>query len=95
MRDWILRQDMNFDGVFTISDVWLFLKSLYFYPGDYLIKIIINTDIGNFFEFSGNDYGGTFSGIISFIAWLFIICILFGIKETIREQSGKSGEIEK
>jgi hypothetical protein len=86
MRDWILKKDMNFDGAFTITDIWLFLKSLFFYPGDYLIMHFINTGIGKFFEFSANDYGGFVSGLASFFAWLFIIFLPFGLLEMAREQ---------
>lgn len=85
MRDWILKKDMNFDGAFTITDVWLFIKSLYFYPGDYIVKGLIDTKIGNFFEFSIQDYGGVMSGLVSFLAWVFLCCLPFGLIESARE----------
>ena len=71
MRDWELRMDMTRDGIVTISDVWEFLYSLFFYPGDWVVSKIIYSDFGIFFEFSGADYGGAFSGCISFLVWLF------------------------
>ena len=79
LRDWGLRWDMNYDGVFTISDVWAILHSLFFYPGDLIVYIILNTKVGIFLEFSTSNYGGFFSGIISFLAWWICIIIAFFI----------------
>lgn len=85
MRDWVLKKDMNLDGSFTITDIWLLFKSLYFYPGDYLLNSIINTNFGKFFEISINDYGGFASGLISFFSWLFLVFLPLGLLESFRE----------
>jgi len=74
--------DINGDGIFTISDIWELLHLLYFYPGDWILSKIIETKFGTFFEFFTNDYGGLFSGIISFICWLILFA---GINETFKD----------
>lgn len=95
MRDWVLKKDMNFDGVFTISDIWLFIKSLYFYPGDYFIQYLLNTDFGLFFEFTSNNYGGFTSGLVSLLAWIFIISFPFGMVEPVREKLNEFSQDSK
>lgn len=77
MRLWSFQADMNWDGVVTISDIWLWFKWLYFYPGDGLLHIIISwPSVATFFELSVNDFGGGFSGVISFIVWGSILVAL-------------------
>ncbi len=79
MRDWVFKADMNIDGTFTISDIYLFLKSLYFYPGDYLIRFLSNNDVGKFLEISIQDYGGFMSGFFSFFAWAYFLFLLYAL----------------
>ena len=85
VRNWHFRRDMNFDGHFTISDVWLFANSVYFYPGDFIIKSAIGTGIGKFFELSHKQYGGMLSAFISFVFWCFAITLIFFIYIYIRD----------
>lgn len=70
-RLWGFIADMNLSGSVTISDVWLWVKWLFFYPGDYLISTLITRahEFSNFFEITYDNYGGIFSGIISFWFW--------------------------
>ena len=72
-RQWTFVADMNANGSVTISDVWLWVKWLYFYPGDGLVYFFVNEvpKIGQFFEITYNSYNGVFSGIISFLFWFF------------------------
>jgi len=78
LRDWGLRWDMNYDGSFTISDVWALLHSLFFYPGDWIIAHwLINSAFGNFFEFSKTDFGGVFSMLISTLLWGILLLLLW------------------
>ena len=73
-RQWSFIADMNFDGIVTISDFWLWVKWLYFYPGDFFISVLIEAfpDITIFLELSPSDYGGLGSGFFSFIFFLFV-----------------------
>lgn len=75
-REWSFVADMNYDYSVTISDLWLWFKWLYFYPGDVILSKIIHTSFGSFFELTEYSYGGYFSGIISAIAWLIAFAIL-------------------
>lgn len=77
-RQWSFVADMNHSGSITISDVWLWVKWLYFYPGDGFVYFLINKTpaIGNFFEFTYSSYGGVFSGIISFFIWFIALAII-------------------
>ena len=75
-RLWSFVSDMNFDGSITVSDVGLWIGWLFFYPGDWIISMIVGTGFGNFFEFSYLDFGGLFSGFIGGAIY-FILFILF------------------
>lgn len=77
-RQWSFVADMNYSGSITISDVWLWFKWLYFYPGDGFIYFLINgvSDIGRFLEITYSDYGGMLSGVVSFIVWVVGLGIL-------------------
>lgn len=78
-RLWVFKADMDFNGIVTISDTWLWFKWLFFYPGDILILEIMKFgDIHTFLELSASTFGNWFSGIISFIVWfpfIFIVVI--------------------
>ena len=69
-RLWFFEADMDQNGVITISDLWLWVQWLFFYPGDLLILGIMKFgDIHTFFELSSSTFGNWFSGIISFVFW--------------------------
>jgi hypothetical protein len=74
-RIWQFAADMNGDGVVTISDVWLWFKWLYFYPGDGLLYFLVRgaESIAKFFEVTPDSFGGAFSGVASFFAWLIVL----------------------
>ncbi len=76
-RQWSFVADMNYSDSITISDVWLWFKWLYFYPGDGLFYFMIHKKppIAVFFEITFNSYGGLFSGIVSFICWFILLTI--------------------
>jgi len=71
-RNWRFVADMNGDGAVTISDVWLWVKWLYFYPGDGVLHLLATNlpSVAKFFEVSTDSYGGYISGFISFFIWL-------------------------
>ncbi|HSH49416.1 MAG TPA: hypothetical protein VK991_12600 [Halomonas sp.] len=74
-RQWAFVADINHNGSITISDVWLWFKQLYFYPGGGLLYCIIHKtpQITAFFEITFSSYGGIFSGVISFLCWLILL----------------------
>ena len=78
MRNWAFTADMNYDGIVTISDVWLWFKWLYFYPGDLLLLLTMEflPSFSAFLEISPENFGGTFSGIIGFFIW-FVLFLKF------------------
>ena len=77
-RQWSFMADMNYSGSITISDVWLWIKWLYFYPGDGFIYFLVNQapDVGHFLEITYSSYGGVLSGIVSFVVWIIALAIL-------------------
>jgi hypothetical protein len=76
MRQWKFVSDMNFDGAVTISDVGLWLKWLFFMPGDALMFAAMDSPAGRFFEVTPSSYGGIWSGIVSLLTWLLFISLL-------------------
>lgn len=79
MRSWEFTADMNGDLAVTISDVWLWIKWLYFYPGDSLVATILKglPSVAAFFEMSESSYGGAFAGIVSIPLWFLMLFMVF------------------
>jgi hypothetical protein len=69
MRQWYFVADMNLDGSVTITDVGLWMKWLFFMPGDALILASMDTAMGRFLEVTPTSYGGFGSGVVSFLVW--------------------------
>jgi hypothetical protein len=90
-RLWTLAEDMNFDGTVTYRDVLLWVKWLFFYPGDGFLYFIINKtpDVAGFFEITELSYSGFLSGLISLLFWLFLIGCYAAIKVGIEEARQK------
>jgi hypothetical protein len=82
MRQWSFVADMNSEGIITVSDVWLWVKWLFFYPGDLLLQVIVNyaPALATFLELAPSSFGGWGSGTISFFAWL-VLLLAIGIAE--------------
>ena len=70
--------DSNADGRFTVTDVGLWLQTLFFLPGDTLIWISLRyvPEISQFFEVDSGQYGSTFSALLSVFAWLAIAVLV-------------------
>jgi hypothetical protein len=85
-RQWEFVADMSFDGFVTISDIGLWVKWLFYYPGDWVILKLSHNPFGRFFEFSAADYGGVFSLLISLLFFTIIFFIPSMITEAIAEQ---------
>ena len=79
MRDWNINLDLNYDGFTSITDIRLLAKSLFQYPGDFVVKNTIGTDLGNFLELTTYDFGGSFSTLISVVFWVVASILLWGL----------------
>ena len=66
--------DANGDGLFTISDVWLHFKNVFFATGDIVSLWIADTGLGEFFEINTQERLEGLSFGISLLCWL----VLFG-----------------
>ena len=75
-RLWTFTADMTGDGRVTISDVWLWVKWLFFYPGDCFIYGVGNSGIGQLLEMSPENLGGTASFIVSALVWAMTFAII-------------------
>jgi len=84
-RVWKFVADMNYDGSVTISDVWLWVKWLYFYPGDLIILLLTKVSPGlvNVFEHSSHPFSGIFSFGLSLIAWVVLFTIFKLTKDAV------------
>jgi hypothetical protein len=78
MRNWKFKIDMNNDGLFTISDIWEILTSIFLYPGDLMILLILDTKLEVFFEVSARDYSGTLSFFVSLVTWGTLYALTIG-----------------
>lgn len=76
IRMWAFHADMNGDGIVNIADVWLWIKWLYLYPGDWLIYLIANTAAGSFLNLSPQSHGGELALGVSVVVWLCVADIL-------------------
>jgi len=68
---WFIAKDMNCDGVFTISDMGLWLEWAFFLPGDGMLWTLMQLPkIATFLELTPIAYGGWISGIASAVVWI-------------------------
>ncbi len=76
-RLWKFVPDTDYSGSVTISDVWLWFKWLFFYPGDGAIYLFINglPELAQSLEIDYRSYGGVLSFVISFLVWVVVIVI--------------------
>ncbi len=75
-----LQRDMNGDGVQTISDVWLWVKAAYYWPGNWLIdQMASQPKLVEFFELNWQSCGGWLSLTISTLCWIFLWIMLAAI----------------
>ncbi len=67
---WHLYFDMNRNGLFTISDVLRWFVWLFYFPGDFILQILMEAHITRvFFELSAESYGNIGSLLLSVICW--------------------------
>lgn len=81
------RMDMNLDDRFTAADVMLWLKVLFFIPGDTVLYFFITAfpPMAKSLDLGPYSFQGTFSLVVSLIIWFFIGIFLvggFAVKKT-------------
>lgn len=79
-----IKLDMNHDGATTLHDMTLLLRALFFYPGDLILKFVVGTELGNFWQLSSEDYGGYTSGTLSFFCFFMLFAILSQIRDDLK-----------
>ena len=83
---WFLAKDMNCDGQFTISDVFLWGEWFFFLPGDGLLWVIMQDErLATFFELTPAAYSGWTSGVFSVIGW-FGLLVLAALVQVLLEK---------
>lgn len=67
-----LTRDMNLDGQFTLSDVWLWVVHVYFLPGDAVLWLLLTyaPGLAIFLELGPGSYHGLFTAMVSGTIWL-------------------------
>ena len=73
---WAFQLDMNCDGGFTTSDVWLMAKSVFVAPGDFLLMTLSSTELSTYVELSNLRLGGGASLVMSIVGWIIILVFL-------------------
>jgi hypothetical protein len=68
---------MNGDGAMTGADTWLWLKWVFFAPGDLLLLLLMKfgTDAAVFLQVNPSDLSGWITGLLSAAIWLVLIAI--------------------
>ena len=90
MRRWNFVADMNFDGLINATDVWLWLKWIFFYPGDFIMQYMLKHAplLAKGLEVTLESFGGAGSGVLSL--WVFMaatmICEATVLKRTAVQQ---------
>jgi hypothetical protein len=83
-RQWKFVSDINYSGAVTISDFREWVQWLFFYPGDVVMFLALESfpSVGRFFEVSPLSYGGIWSGIFSGLLWMLLYSeLLDGAKQ--------------
>lgn len=73
-----LTRDMNADGQFTLSDVWLWIVHVYFLPGDAVLWAALTyaPGLATFLELGPGSYHGLFTAMVSGGVWLVALVII-------------------
>jgi hypothetical protein len=65
------REVLVADGRYTVSDLWLQVKWLFYAPGDWVICFVGKTGLRDFFEISIYSLGNWFSATVGGVVWTF------------------------
>ena len=68
--------DITGDGLFTISDVWGWLRFVGCFPGNKALHWMEGTAVGRFFEISDLSQYSASAWVISVILWLIVLSLL-------------------
>ena len=83
-----IAKDMNCDSAFIVSDIWPLFEWVFFLPGDLLVLALMEElpEVATFLELTpAESFGGSLSGVVSFLAWAFVLCFVAGIWISITE----------
>lgn len=77
-RQWTFVADMTGNGTVTVSDFWLWIEWLYFWPGDGLIYLVMKyaPAVAAFLELTPGKYSGPLSLFVSFGLWIVALVLL-------------------
>lgn len=91
--------DLNRDGFFTITDVFIFVKYVACWPGNLLVNVFAPTAFGRFFEISRADQYSWLAWTASVFCWFLLLAIIGDVigtsrkkranQEAVRNTSGK------
>lgn len=71
------RVDMNGDYVYTISDLWLQIKTVFFIPARLLVEVLASfPGVARFLELNCWSGESVMGGAVSMLAWFFAIGIV-------------------
>lgn len=75
-----LASDMNFDGIYTISDVWLQAKWIFCLPGNLMLNLIMDSPGWRaFWEVTPASCSGIGTAVFSFFVWFILLGMLGAI----------------
>lgn len=66
-------RDQNYDGVYTITDLWAQAVDLMYIPADALLAMFADTRIGQFLELSCDAERGVIGAIFSLVMWYLML----------------------
>lgn len=71
-----LNKDQNFDGLFTISDVYRFCGEIIYMPGRLFVNLIAETEVGVFFEVAYSSCSSWITLTLSLCMWILFSVII-------------------
>jgi len=71
---WQLSWDLNNDGSVNLTDIWLFLRWVFFMPGDFALLMLMlhATTVALYLGIGVNLLSGAISGAISAVVWIIV-----------------------
>ena len=69
-RDWLIKIDANDDGKFEFIDLITNIDLIFFWPGDFVLSILIPTDLGQRLHITPSDFHGSTSLVLSILIWI-------------------------